>query len=139
MNEMQKCRMIQLPVLGENATGYISVTEAEKNIPFSIKRVYWIYKTPADIIRGLHAHKELMQFIIGISGEIKLKCEYIDGSEEHFVLNSPSVGLFVPQMVWRNIIFSQEAVLLCMASHLYDENDYIRDYNEFKKTAASLK
>lgn len=133
MSEIQKCKIIQLPQLGEEPIGFISVAEPLKNIPFPIQRVYWIYQTPADIIRGQHAHVKLQQVIIAVAGKIKLRCEYLDGSAEEFYLDHPSKGLFVPQMVWRHIEFSENATLLCIASEQYDEKDYIRNYDEFLK------
>ena len=133
MSEIVKCRIINLPSLGEEGIGFISVVESLKMIPFNIQRVYWIYQCPPDIARGQHAHIKLQQIIIAISGKIKLKCEYLDGSIEEFVLEHPSKGLYVPQNVWRYITFSENAVLLCAASEKYDEKDYIRNYDDFLK------
>jgi len=114
------------------------VAEFGSIVPFPIERVYWIYQTPADIVRGQHAHIELRQILVAISGTINIKCEYLDGSIEEFLLDHPSKGLYVPQMVWRFINFSYQAVMICIASEKYSEMDYIRDYSKFEKLRATF-
>jgi dTDP-4-dehydrorhamnose 3,5-epimerase-like enzyme len=113
--------------------GYITVAEYQKNIPFDIKRVYWTYFTPNDVLRGGHAHKKLNQVIFAVSGIITFTTEDLQGNKETFVLDTPNKGLFLPEKYWRDIQFSHNAVLLCLASEVYTAEDYIRDYDEFKK------
>jgi hypothetical protein len=127
--------IIDFPKIGNPEPGYISVAEAQKNIPFDIKRVYWTYFTPNEVKRGGHSHKKLNQFIFAVSGIITFKIEDALGNKEQFILDNPSKGLFIPEKIWRDIEFSHNAVLLCLASEVYDEKDYIRDYNEFKSLA----
>lgn len=125
--------IINFQKIGSPPSGYISVAEVENNIPFKIKRVYWTYFTPNDVNRGFHAHKKLQQVIIAVSGIIKFNIKNNLGEEFEFILDNPSKGLMIPKMYWREISFSHDAVLLCLASELFNENDYIRDYKEFTK------
>ena len=126
-------RLIEFATIGNPALGFISVAENNKNIPFEIKRVYWTYYTPNKVKRGGHAHKMLEQLIFAVSGIIEFNTQCKNGNAESFVLDKPNIGLYIPRLVWRDIKFSHSAVLLCLASELYIESDYIRDYNVFKK------
>lgn len=122
---------IHLNAIGSSSEGFITVAEIEKNIPFSIKRVYWTYYTPQNIIRGFHAHKQLRQIIFAVSGTIKFQVETKAGSQQVFVLEEPHIGLYLPPGTWREIQFTHNAVLLCLASEWYEESDYVRDYDDF--------
>lgn len=119
--------------IGNPNLGYISVAENEENIPFKIERVYWTYYTPQDVTRGGHAHVDLQQVIVAVSGTIIFYTEDLQGKKMEFVLDSPEKALYIPQKIWRDIKFSHSAVLLCLASEKYTENDYIRDYADFLK------
>lgn len=112
--------------------GNLTVTEQFKNIPFDIKRVYWVYDVPGGESRGGHAHKECKEFIIAVSGSFHVTLD--NGNEKTtYLLNHPYQGLLVGTGVWRTLDdFSSGAVCLVLASELYDEDDYIRDYNEFE-------
>lgn len=111
--------------------GSLIAIENLKNIPFEIKRVYYLFNLENDKPRGFHAHKSLKQLIICISGE----CDFIlnNGvSEQTFHLNSPTQAILCESLVWREMInFSSNAILLVLASDFYNEDDYIRDYNVF--------
>ncbi|WP_172282345.1 sugar 3,4-ketoisomerase [Chryseobacterium sp. LAM-KRS1] len=124
--------IINFSKIGSQDLGYITVAETQKDTPFEIKRVYWTYYTPQDVIRGGHAHKELQQVIFATSGIIEFNTLDLQGNRENFILDSPSKGLYIPKLIWRDIKFSHNAVLLCLASELYDEKDYFRDFEEFK-------
>lgn len=124
--------LVSLKSIGNSVEGYITIAEAAKSVPFEVKRVYWTYYTPQNVIRGFHAHKELQQLIFAVSGVIKFKVELRDGTIFNFVLDSPHVGLYLPPYTWREIQFSHSAVLLCLASEHFDEADYIRNYKDFK-------
>lgn len=124
--------ILEFPSIGNSTEGYISIAEVEKNIPFAVKRVYWTYFTPQNVIRGYHAHKGLFQVIVAVSGKIVFRVEDMFGKKAEYTLDQPNVGLFLPPFTWREITFSHNAVLLCLASEWYDENDYIRDYSTFK-------
>lgn len=124
--------IIEFSKIGSPDLGYITVAEAQKNVPFDIKRVYWTYYTPQDIIRGGHAHKKLQQIIFAVSGTIEFNTLDLQGNIDTFILDSPAKGLYLPRLIWRDIKFSHSAVLLCLASELYDEKDYFRDFEDFK-------
>lgn len=119
--------------IGKPNLGYISVAENNENIPFEVQRVYWTYYTPQDVTRGGHAHLALQQVIVAVSGTINFTTEDLQGNTAEFVLDSPEKGLYLPKHVWRDIKFSHNAVLLCLASEKYTEEDYIRDYDMFQK------
>lgn len=126
-----KPHYINFDKIGSSALGYITVAEAQQNVPFEIKRVYWTYFTPQDVIRGGHAHKELEQLIFAVSGTITFKTEDLEGNKETFVLDYPTKGLYIPNLIWRDIQFTHNAVLLCLASDHFSEEDYIRDYTDY--------
>ena len=123
--------LIEFSKTGSPILGYISVAQ-NSALPFEIKRVYWTYFTPDSVIRGNHAHYELEQLIFATSGRIEFVLEDLNGQSEKFVLDSPNVGLYIPKLYWRTIKFSHNAVLLCLASMEYGEDDYIRKYDDFK-------
>ena len=129
---MKLPKLIEFLKIGSSALGYITVAEAQNNVPFEIKRVYWTYFTPNDVQRGGHAHKELEQLIFAVSGRIDFYLESKEGHKENFVLDNPNIGLYIPKLYWREIKFSHSAVLLCLASEIYNEEDYFRSYSDFK-------
>lgn len=116
-----------------DARGMLVALEENKEIPFSIKRVYYMYDTLLDVVRGYHAHKSLQQILICVHGSCKIRLD--DGRDKGVVtLDNPSEGIYVGNNMWREMFdFSPDAVLMVLASELYDEKDYIRDYNEFLK------
>lgn len=128
----KKIQYFDLEKIGNPSLGFITIAENSKNIPFEIKRVYWTYYTPQDVIRGGHAHKNLEQLIFAVSGVIEFNTEDKEGNKQTFILDNPSKGLYIPKLIWRDIKFSHTAVLLCLASELYEESDYFRNYDEFK-------
>lgn len=113
--------------------GQLIALEEFHDIPFSIKRVYFMYDTGAEVVRGHHAHKKLEQILVCVHGSCKIKLD--DGTETKIVpLEKPYEGLYVANNMWREMFdFSPDAVLMVFASELYDESDYIRDYEEFLK------
>ena len=123
-------RVIDLPKMFDQR-GNLTVAEQFKNVPFGIKRVYWVYDVPGGESRGGHAHKECKEFIIAVSGSFHVTLD--DGADKKsYLLNHPYQGLLVDTGVWRTLDdFSSGAVCLVLASEFYDESDYIRDYDEF--------
>ena len=111
--------------------GQLIALEEFKDIPFQIKRVYYMYDTGAGVVRGKHAHKQLKQILICIHGSCKVKLD--NGTEQKIIpLEKPYEGLYISNDMWREMFdFSPDAVLLVLASELYDESDYIRDYDTF--------
>ena len=124
------CRMIQFEK-NSNETGQLVYMEAHKEIPFSIKRIYYIYGVPSYETRGFHAHKNLQQVLIAISGSLEVAID--NGYEKkNFTLSSPQQGLFVNSRLWRKLSnFSTDAICLVLASAYFNVSDYIRDYNVF--------
>ncbi|RSK36049.1 sugar 3,4-ketoisomerase [Hymenobacter metallilatus] len=118
--------------MGSDAIGYLTVAQ-RSGLPFAIQRVYWTYQVPPDTIRGGHAHHDLEQLIFAVNGQIGLSLEGVKGDKHEFMLSQPDQGLYVPRLYWRDITFSDQAVLMCLASEEYTEDDYIREYSEFKK------
>ena len=114
-----------------DSRGQLVALEETKEIPFQIKRVYYIYDTLADVRRGFHAHKKLKQLLICVHGSCKVLLD--DGTDKEIVtLDKPYEGIFIQSNMWREMFdFSSDAVLLVLASENYDESDYIRDYNKF--------
>ena len=125
--------LINFPKLGAPEIGYISVTEQQQLIPFDIQRIFWTYYTPESIVRGRHAHYSTEQVLIATAGRIIVTTELADGVIHTFRLEDPSVGLYVPPHVWHTMQYSHSAVQLALASVPYNEADYIRDYDDFKR------
>lgn len=125
-------KIIDIPKI-EDRRGNLSVVEEFKNVPFHIARAYWLYDVPAGAKRGGHAHKRLKQLLIALSGSFTVTLD--DGYEKRkILLNRPYQGLLIETGIWRTIDdFSSGAVCLVLASELYDESDYIYDYEEFLK------
>ena len=129
---MSLIKFIDFPALGDER-GSLVALESEKTVPFPIKRFYYIFGTNAGVSRGFHAHKRLQQVALCITGKCRMILD--DGRQRNEVwLDSPNKGLIIGDLVWREMHdFSEDCVLLVLASEHYDENDYIRDYTQFKK------
>ena len=129
---MSLIKFIDFPALGDER-GSLVALEAEKTVPFPIKRVYYIFGTNAGVSRGFHAHKRLQQVALCITGKCRMILD--DGWQRNEVwLDSPNKGLIIGDLVWREMHdFSEDCVLLVLASEHYDEADYIRDYDKFKE------
>lgn len=125
-------KLIDMKVFGDERGKLISL-ESNKNMPFEIKRVYWIFDTAPNQGRGMHAHKNLEQIIVAIDGACKFVLD--DGKTRESVwLNRPDVGLYIGPNMWREMKhFSYGCKLMVLASKYYDEKEYIRDYDEFLK------
>lgn len=132
---IDQCKLINLPKISDSR-GNLSFIEGGQHIPFDIKRVYYLYDVPGGSQRGAHAHKNLHQFIIAMSGSFDVVLD--DGKEKkHFQLNRSDYGLYVCPMMWRDLAkFSSGAVCMVLASEHYDEADYIRNYSKFTQLAS---
>ncbi|MES2654547.1 MAG: FdtA/QdtA family cupin domain-containing protein [Bacteroidota bacterium] len=113
--------------------GNLSFIEDDNQIPFKIERTYWIYDVPGGEVRGAHAYKTLQEFIVALSGSFDIVLH--NGKQEHrFHLNRSYYGLYVPKMYWRSMEnFSTNSVAMIVADQIYDENEYIRDFDTFKQ------
>lgn len=125
--------LLKIKTTGDEKIGFLSFFESNKDIPFEIKRIYYTYNVPVNTKRGMHAHKELNQVLWCPYGEIEIILD--NGREKkNYLLNSPDKALLVGKGIWREMLWKKENSVLCVAaSEYYDENDYIRDYNEFLK------
>lgn len=125
-------RLIQLPKIGDAAIGFISILEPPL-APFIAKRVYWTYGTPREVVRGNHAHKTLHQVLVAVSGRAVVTIETRRSVKGEFILDTPSAGLYLPAGCWRTLRFTADTVLLTVASDVFHEDDYIRNYDEFRR------
>jgi hypothetical protein len=134
-NKVFDCSLLELPKI-KNRAGNITAIENTKEIPFDVKRVFYLYDIPGGEDRGAHAHKECHQFLIAASGSFEVQLD--DGIVKKTVqLNQPFRGLHIPPGIWASELnFSSGAICLVLASHKYDEKDYIRDYKEFENKKA---
>lgn len=126
------CRLIELPKISD-PRGNLTFIESHNHIPFDIKRAYYLYDVPGGSERGGHAHRELELLMIAVSGSFDV---YLDDGTDKVVynLNRSYYGLYIPAMIWREMKnFSSASVCLVLASTLYNESDYYRDYNKFLK------
>lgn len=126
-------KLIPLQIHGDDRGSLIAL-EQDKNIPFKVKRIYYLFGTKEDVRRGFHAHKRLTQLVIAVRGSCRFLLD--DGSEKiSLLLDNPAQGLLIDSCIWREMYnFSEDCVLLVLADELYDESDYIRDYDTFIKT-----
>lgn len=125
-------KIIELPKITD-PRGNLTVVEANKNVPFDIKRTYWVYDVPGGECRGGHAHKQCLEFIVAVSGSFHVTLD--NGKEKNtYLLNHPWQGLLVDTGVWRTLDdFSSGAVCMVLASEKFEEEDYIRDYDDYLK------
>jgi dTDP-4-dehydrorhamnose 3,5-epimerase-like enzyme len=119
--------------------GFLVALEDQKDVPFAIRRIYYIFGTKESVQRGFHAHKKLTQLVIAVRGE----CTFVldDGKQrKEVLLNNPAQGLLVESMMWREMHnFSEDCVLMVLADSHYDESDYIRDYDQFLDNANAVR
>ena len=132
MPTIYDCTIIQLPKI-ENRAGNISPIHGNIDIPFEIKRVFYLYDIPGGEDRGAHAHRKCHQFLIAGSGSFNVLVD--DGNNKRtFNLNRPYYGLYIPPGIWASEIgFSSGSICIALTSHKYDENDYIREYEYYLK------
>jgi UDP-2-acetamido-3-amino-2,3-dideoxy-glucuronate N-acetyltransferase len=132
--ELAGCFVHMLPEI-EDLRGNLSLVEIEKDLPFEVKRSFWVYKVPGREVRGEHAHLQCHQFLVCVSGTVQLVVD--DGYKRAQIsLDRPSIGVHIPPLKWGiQYKYSEDAVLIVFASHNYDAEDYIRDYDSFLKYA----
>lgn len=131
LNEKLNVSILDFGAIGDEK-GLLTICEGEQDIPFIPKRVFYIYNSSHDVIRGRHANRVTDFVLINVSGHSKVKIMDGKGNEIVYSLNRPNTGIYIPHMVWKEMYdFSSDSVLLCLASEHYDPNEYIRDYDEF--------
>lgn len=124
-------QMLEFPQKGDER-GHLVIVEGMQDIPFDIKRIFYIYGSDPSVIRGRHANKRTEFVLINVSGQCKVKVKDGKGNEAVYLLNRPHTGIYLPRMIWKDMYdFSHDSVLLCLASEHYDPEEYIRDYDTF--------
>ena len=128
----EQCKVLNFADLGDER-GKLVVVEGEQHIPFSIQRVFYIYGSDNEVVRGQHANRESEFVLINVGGTSKVRID--NGHSEAVIeLNKPMMGLYIPTMVWKDMYdFSEDSILLVLASTHYNGQEYIRDYEEYKK------
>ena len=127
-----RAEIVQFHIHGDERGSLIAL-EGGSDIPFEVRRVYYIYGTHSGIPRGFHAHRILKQLLVAVSGAVTISCEY-NSRKNQYHLDSPDKGLLLEGLVWREMYdFSPDCVLMVLASEHYHEEDYIRSYDVFKK------
>ena len=125
-------QMLEFPQNGDDR-GHLVIVEGGRDIPFDIKRIFYIYGSDSEVVRGQHANKRTEFVLINVSGQSKVRVKDGKGNEAIFALNRPHTGIYLPKMVWKDMYdFSEDSVLLCLASEHYDSEEYIRDYDAFE-------
>lgn len=133
MHNMDKVRMLEFPQRGDER-GHLVIVEGNKDIPFDIKRAFYIYGSDRDVVRGQHANRRSEFVLINVAGTSKVKVKDGAGNEAIYCLNRPHTGIYLPTMVWKDMYdFSEDSVLLVLSSEHYDALEYIRNYDEFVK------
>ena len=128
----EQCKVLNFADLGDER-GKLVVVEGEQHIPFAIQRVFYIYGSDNEVVRGQHANRESEFVLINVGGTSKVRID--NGHSEAIIeLNKPMMGLYIPTMVWKDMYdFSEDSILLVLASTHYNGQEYIRDYEEYKK------
>jgi len=134
---LDRCKVMDFPRV-EDARGNLTFIEGTRHVPFEIKRVYYLYDVPGGATRAAHAHKSLHQLLIAMSGSFDVTLD--DGHDRRrFHLNRSYFGLYIPPMIWRDIDnFSSGSVCMALASEFFSEDDYYRDYGEFRLAVDAL-
>lgn len=136
---MNKVQMLEFAQHGDDR-GHLVVIEGMKDVPFEIKRTFYIYGSDPGVVRGQHANRESEFVLINVAGTTKVKVKDGEGNEAIFFLNRPHTGIYLPTMVWKEMYdFSSDSVLLVLASTHYNAAEYIRDYNAFVKEIQNAK
>lgn len=133
MRKNGEVRMLEFPQRGDER-GHLVIVEGMQDVPFEIKRIFYIYGSDTNVVRGQHANRRTEFVLINVAGQSKVKVLDGKGNEAVFSLNRPHTGIYLPTMVWKDMYdFSPDSVLLVLASEHYDPDEYIRDYDTFVK------
>lgn len=123
--------MLEFPQKGDER-GDLIVVEGGIDISFDIKRIFYMYGSDSEVVRGQHANKRTEFVLINVAGQSKVRVKDGKGNEAVFSLNRPNTGIYIPNMVWKDMYdFSEDSVMICLASEHYDAEEYIRDYDKF--------
>lgn len=131
MHNINQVRMLDFPEWGDDR-GHLVIVEGKQDIPFDIKRVFYIYGSDKNVVRGQHANRKSEFVLINVAGQSKVRVKDGEGNEIIYCLNRPHTGIYLPAMVWKDMYdFSEDSVLLVLASTHYDPEEYIRNYDDF--------
>jgi len=124
-------KLLEFPQIGDQL-GHLVIIENNKDIPFEMKRIFYIYGSDPDVVRGKHANRSSSFCLINVCGTSKVKVIDVNGNEKIFTLDRPHTGVYLPPMIWKDMYdFSSDSILLVLSDNFYDENEYIRDYEVF--------
>lgn len=133
MHTINEVKMLDFPQMGDER-GHLVIIEGAQDIPFDIKRAFYIFGSDRNVVRGKHANRKSQFVLINVAGTSKVKVKDGEGNQAIFCLNRPHTGIYLPTMVWKDMYdFSEDSVLLVLSSEHYDPDEYIRDYDEFVK------
>ena len=131
MNVIKMAQMLEFQQKGDER-GHLVIVEGMKDVPFDIKRIFYIYGSDRNVVRGKHANRRSEFVLINVAGTSKVRVRDGRGNEAVYSLNRPRTGIYLPRMVWKEMYdFSEDSVLLCISSEHYDPEEYIRDYDVF--------
>lgn len=130
---MKNPEIIDFASKGSSELGFLSIAENLKSIPFEVKRVFWLFDVPENIVRGNHAHKETEQVLICLNGEVEFFGEMPNFQKFNFTINNPSTGIYIPACSWHYMKYKKGTIQLVLASTLYSEDDYFREYDKFNE------
>lgn len=137
MADLSQVQVKTFPLHGDDR-GHLVVVEGMKDIPFEIKRLFYIYGSDRAVVRGCHANRKSRFVLINVAGTSKVKAKDGLGNEKIVSLDKPNIGVYLPTMVWKDMYdFSEDSVLLVLSDEPYDAEEYIRDYDEFCRIAAA--
>ena len=129
----KEVQMLEFAQRGDDR-GNMVIVEGMKDLPFEIRRIFYIYGSDRNVVRGCHANRKSEFVLINVSGKSKVKVKDGRGNEAVFCLNRPHTGIYLPRMTWKEMYdFSDDSILLCLSSEHYDAAEYIRSYDEFLK------
>ena len=131
MHTINEVKMLDFPQMGDER-GHLVIIEGAQDIPFDIKRAFYIFGSDRNVVRGKHANRKSQFVLINVAGTSKVKVKDGEGNQAIFCLNRPHTGIYLPTMVWKDMYDFSE-VLLVLSSEHYDPDEYIRDYDEFVK------
>ena len=133
MNLLDSVEMIDFQQRGDER-GHLVVVEESKDIPFELKRIFYMYGSDGNVVRGQHANRKTEFVLINVAGSSKVLVKDGLGNEELYVLDKAHSGIYIPKMIWKDMYdFSSDSILLVLASEYYDNSEYIRDYDEYKR------
>lgn len=133
MSKHVGAQMLEFPQVGDER-GHLVIVEGMEDIPFDIARIFYIYGSESNVVRGQHANRKSQFALINVAGSCKVRVKDGKGNEAVFVLNRPHTGIYLPPMLWKDMYdFSADSVLLCLSSEHYDPAEYIRNYDDYVK------